>query len=88
MSSALYSVRLMWHGERGDMASGGVWVTLFVPPAILQSIGASEIEFVPELRVARIRGPFDKWRDMNTKDVAAVRAWLTKTSDCMRLAIT
>jgi hypothetical protein len=66
------------------MSCDDVHIGLRVPPGILADLGVSEMEFTPELRVARMRGPFDAWRDMDAKESAAVRAWLERKAAAMR----
>lgn len=84
MSSAYYSLRLMWHGHRGDWSCGPVHIELASRPEILSVIGVSEIEFTPEVNVARVRVACDRWRDMSQPERAAVSAWLAERSSQVR----
>ena len=87
MSAALYSVRLMWHGGKGDLAADGVWITLRVAPPVLKQLGATEIEFTPEVNVSRLRAAHDPWRDMNAAERDTVRAWLSQIAASVRAAL-
>jgi hypothetical protein len=76
MSSALYAMRLMWLGGRGDMTCGRVHIDLARPPAVLATLGVVEIQFTPEVRVAIVREMAEPWRDMTSAERGAVCDWL------------
>lgn len=80
MSSALYAMRLMWHGGRGEMSCGRLHVDLLFAPPVLHELGVSEIEYTPEVRVMQVREVADRWRDMTADERSAVRAWCLSKS--------
>lgn len=87
MSAALYAIRLMWHGGRGDMGCSGIHVTLREMPGVLRTLGVVELEYVPEVHVMRARETADRWRDMTVAECATVRAWLILKAEAVRAAL-
>lgn len=85
MSSALYLVRLMYHGSKGDLGFYGVHIDITERPSIMVALGITEIEFTPEVRVARVRErSIDRWREMTHAERESVSAWLQDRAMAVR----
>jgi hypothetical protein len=77
MSAALYSRRLYWDDRQGIARANGVTVELHAKPPIEPILRhMSEIDYTPEVRVARVRERSDAWRDLAGDEVRAVEQWL------------
>jgi hypothetical protein len=88
MSSALYLVRLMYHGSKGDMGFHGVHIDFTERPSIMATLGITEIEFTPEVRVSRVRErSIDKWREMTAEERQRVLAYLQNSAVAVRAAL-
>lgn len=78
MSANLYSAGLWFYGPRGGRAKlHGRELRLHdVPRLPGVALILSEIEYVPEVRVYRLREKFDGWRDMESAEIRAADALL------------
>lgn len=77
MSSALYNVRLLWHGRLGLAKHDGVCVDLTSWPAeALPGLHVAEMDFTPEVRHCEIRESAKGWREMSPDEKRSLMAWL------------
>lgn len=77
MSAALYRRRLYWDTHRGVARADGVTIDLRAAPLIEPILrDLVEIDYTPEVHVARVREGADGWREMNADEAAACEAWL------------
>jgi hypothetical protein len=71
MSCDLYDDGIWFHEGRGGRAKlHGREVLLLNPPALL-GVQMAEVEYVPEVRVCRLREPRGGWREMEGDEVHA-----------------
>ena len=81
MSAALYATRLYWDSRRGVAKHAGVSVELAYRPQIEPILrDLVEIDFTPEVHVARVRESGHGWRDMTEHEMRAAQAWLAIVS--------
>ncbi len=77
MSSALYSVRMLWNGHAGLAKADGVTVNLEDwPSAALPGLDVADLDFAPEVRSCTVRERTGAWREMSAAERESVHAWL------------
>jgi hypothetical protein len=76
VSSLLYATRLLYiEGRIGIAKLQGVGRKIVQPPQIA-GLQVMEIDYTPEVRVARIREVHQGWREMERHEIAAADAYL------------
>lgn len=87
MSAALYSTRLYWNEHSGVARHAGVTVELAERPQLVPILRELvEIDYTPEVQVARVREHCSAWRDMTADEIGACRTWLEIVSRTARAA--
>lgn len=70
------------------MGYHGVHIDFNERPSIMVSLGITEIEYTPEVRVARVRErSIDKWREMTTEERQRVLSFLQNSAAAVRAAL-
>jgi hypothetical protein len=78
VSSWLYLTRLFWQSGRGVAKLHGKTVKLEAPPQVAGML-VEEIDYIPEIGMARVRCKHEGWRDMLRVEIAACDAYLANT---------
>ena len=78
MSHVFYSTRLFWVGSRGIAKLHGICIHLVDAPVLCGVI--VEVDYTPEVGVARCRDRFGGWRDMERGEIEAADKFLRRAT--------
>jgi hypothetical protein len=84
MSSTLYQTCLFWDGRRGCARSDGVDVQLTQCPLARPVI---EVDYVPAVRLFRIRESAHGWRDMEAAERERCASLLQRVATAAKSAL-
>jgi hypothetical protein len=76
MSARLYVTGLWFYTGRGGRAKLYARERKLIEAPLLVGLVLEEIEYVPEVRVARLRERCSGWRDMEAHEIKAADAYL------------